>query len=96
MFAEEDQLALKPPIGAAGTVELFEQEKPNLFRDPLVDARHAADVLLPGSRHTRSARRKRDLGDGSASPIEAAYAAQHLRLERDIPRSVAAEVEAQS
>lgn len=73
-----------PPVTTAKT-ELFEQEKPNLFRDPLIDAQYAVDLLFGRPQGVEPIERAAPSATEGyrASPIDAAFAAAILLPRRE-------------
>jgi hypothetical protein len=76
----EDDLALHPENKrSSGKVELFEQEKPNLFRDPLIDAAYAAHKLRRRTDIEPDVEMIDAVSSSEVSPIDAAFSAR-LRM----------------
>jgi hypothetical protein len=81
--AEEDAAAMRQSLAEGSTrAELFEKERPNLFRDPLVDAEHAAAAL----RALGEGHRLGDVeGEGGATATTTTATARGRGAEREQP-----------
>lgn len=85
---EEDDLALHPERRFGTKTELFEEEKPNLFRDPLDDARAASSALAVLESPRSQQPEARPMPDTQRfSPIDGAFSARAIMPIREALRA---------